>query len=493
VITGNTLIERGWPEGRPIGLALAAARELRAAGLDDEAILRRLDAAREGRATAAAGDPALAPLVRELERVRNGPTEEPVREEPLPYRVWGRELIEENTTDQMQSAMRLPVTVGGALMPDAHLGYGLPVGGVLATEGAVIPWAVGVDIACRMRLSVFDVDPGVLDERREALAEILLRNTNFGAGSKYKEGRRPGHEVLDDPAWEATPFLRGLKDTARAQLGTSGSGNHFVEWGVFEALGEAGEAGEGVEGVRAEGEKSAFVPGREYLALLSHSGSRGVGFKIANRYSAVAKDKHPKLDRRFADLSWLNLDSEEGEEYWVSMNLAGRFASANHTVIHEKVARALAEDALATVENHHNFAWREEVDGREAIVHRKGATPAGAGVLGVIPGSMGDPGYVVRGRGNAASLNSASHGAGRLMSRTRALASIPEADWRSYLENRGVSLIGGSLDEAPQAYKSIEQVVAMQGDLVDLVGRFSPRIVRMDTAGAPRRTKKGRP
>jgi len=245
--------------------------------------------------------------------------------------------------------------------------------------------------------------------------------------------------------------------------------------------------------VSAEGEERAFVPGRKYLALLSHSGSRGVGFKIANRYSGMAKEKHPKLDRRFADLSWLDLDSEEGEEYWVSMNLAGRFASANHAVIHEKVARALAEDALATVENHHNFAWREEVDGREAIVHRKGATPAGAGVLGVIPGSMGDPGYVVRGRGNSASLNSASHGAGRLMSRTGALASIPESDWRGYLEEKGVTLIGGSLDEAPQAYKSIERVVAMQGDLVDLVGRFSPRIVRMDAAGAPRRTKKGRP
>jgi len=284
-----------------------------------------------------------------------------LHDEPLPYGVWGADLIEPNTTAQMEGAMRLPVSVGGALMPDAHLGYGLPVGGVLATEGAVIPWAVGVDIACRMRLSVFDVSAETIEDRRDDLAEVLLRNTNFGAGGKFKEGRRPEHEVLDDPAWEATPFLRGLKDTGRPQLCTSGSGNHFVEWGVFEALGEAGDAA-AEEGVREEGTEGVFVPGRRYLALLSHSGSRGVGFKIANRYSRIAKQKHPKLDKSVADLAWLDLDGEEGEEYWLSMSLAGRFASANHAVIPDKVAEVLGEDIAAKVENHHNYAWREVVE-----------------------------------------------------------------------------------------------------------------------------------
>ena len=234
------------------------------------------------------------------------------------------------------------------------------------------------------------------------------------------------------------------------------------------------------------------MPGRKYLALLSHSGSRGVGFKIANRYSKIAKAKHPKLHKSVADLAWLDLTSEEGEEYWISMNLAGRFASANHAVIHDKVAEALGEDVLAKVENHHNFAWKEETGGKEAIVHRKGATPAGPGVMGVIPGSMGDPGYVVRGRGNEDSINSASHGAGRLMSRTAAFKSIPEERWRSYLADKGVTLIGGSVDEAPQAYKDIGAVVGLQGDLVDLVGRFTPKIVRMDSGGKPRRRKKNR-
>jgi len=480
VITGKDLIERGWPQDKVIGIALETAEKLRDRGMDEDAILRELEKARVTPATEV--DEALTPLASEWENIRAAedvPADE-LREEPLTYGLWGPDLIEKNTMAQMEGAMRLPVSVGGALMPDAHLGYGLPVGGVLATEDAVIPWAVGVDIACRMRLSVFDMTPDLLDERRDDLADVLLRNTNFGAGSKYKEGRRPEHEVLDDPAWETTRFLKGLKDTGRAQLGTSGSGNHFVEWGVFEAL------------ESEEDEESAFEAGQKYLALLSHSGSRGVGFKIANRYSRIAKEKHPKLHKNVADLAWLDLTSEEGEEYWLSMNLAGCFASANHAVIHDKVARAIGEDVLTKVENHHNFAWKEKVGGNEAIVHRKGATPAGVGVMGVIPGSMGDPGYVVRGRGNEDSINSASHGAGRTMSRSQAFKSIPEERWKSYLAEKGVTLIGGSVDEAPQAYKDIGAVINLQGNLVDLVGRFTPKIVRMDSGGKPRRRKKNR-
>ncbi len=494
MVSGKDLIERGWPQGRTIGLALAAAERLHSRGMEDDEILRELEKVRA--APDSASDAALESLARELTGIREADAaalEDALRDEALPYGVWGADLIEAGTTAQMEGAMRLPVSVGGALMPDAHLGYGLPVGGVLATEGAVIPWAVGVDIACRMRLSIFEMPPEVVDEKRDALADVLLRNTNFGAGSKFKEARRPEHEVLEDPAWEATSFLKGLKDTGRAQLGTSGSGNHFVEWGVFEALGGIGDArAEPDEGVRQEGAEGAFEPGRRYLALLSHSGSRGVGFKIANRYSKIAKEKHPRLEGSVADLAWLDLGSEEGEEYWLSMQLAGRFASANHAVIHDKVSKALGEDVLAKVENHHNFAWKERVEGREAIVHRKGATPAGMGVMGVIPGSMGDPGYVVRGRGDERSLNSAAHGAGRLMSRSAAFKSLSEERWREYLAERGVTLIGGSLDEAPMAYKDIEAVVGLQGDLVDLVGRFTPKIVRMDAGGKPWGKKKRR-
>ncbi|NOH03183.1 MAG: hypothetical protein HND47_15085 [Chloroflexi bacterium] len=162
------------------------------------------------------------------------------------------------------------------------------------------------------------------------------------------------------------------------------------------------------------------------------------------------------------------------------MELAGKFASANHYVIHHRVAKAVGLKEAAVVENHHNFAWREKLpDGREVIVHRKGATPAGVGVLGVIPGAMGDAGYVVRGRGVKESLESASHGAGRQMSRKAALNSISKRERDEYLKQRGVTLLGGGLDESPQAYKPIDEVIAAQHDLVEVVGKFTPKIVRM--------------
>ncbi|HEY3290808.1 MAG TPA: RtcB family protein, partial [Anaerolineae bacterium] len=192
------------------------------------------------------------------------------------------------------------------------------------------------------------------------------------------------------------------------------------------------------------------------------------------------REIHPELDKSTAYLGWLNLSSEAGQEYWLSMELAGRFAAANHRIIHQRIAKALGLNAAAVVENHHNFAWRERMaDGREVIVHRKGATPASPGVLGVIPGSMGDPGYVVRGLGSVEGLNSAAHGAGRQMSRTRALESITRKMRDDYLREKGVTLLAGGLDESPQAYKRINDVIAAQADLVEIVGRFKPRIVLM--------------
>ncbi|MDQ2744653.1 MAG: RtcB family protein, partial [Chloroflexota bacterium] len=347
-----------------------------------------------------------------------------------------------------------------ALLPDAHQGYGLPIGGVLATENSVIPYAVGVDIACRMRLSVYPIDPAVLDRDRPRFRQALLGHTYFGPGVSNPE--RPSHAVLDDAAWKETRFLRGLQSIATRQLGTSGSGNHFVEFGELEVT--RGNLG--------------VIPGR-YLALLSHSGSRRVGHQIATQYSKVAMERHKNLDREASHLAWLPLDSEEGQEYWIGMELAGRFASANHWVIHPAVAAALGLEEVVAVENYHNFAWKEIHQGREVIVHRKGATPAGAGVLGVIPGSMADPGYVVRGKGLASSLHSASHGAGRIMSRTAAFKSISAESRNAYLQDRGVELLSGGLDEAPQAYKRIEQVIALQEDLIDILGTFRPRLVRM--------------
>ncbi len=392
-----------------------------------------------------------------------------LHEAPHPYPIWGREHIDDGSLAQMNAAMRLPVSVAGALMPDAHVGYGLPIGGVLATDGVVIPYAVGVDIACRMRMTIFPESAIVMGQQPGRFEKALTEQTRFGAGSTFDKYDRSEHPVMDDPDWDATRQLKSLKDKGYAQLGTSGSGNHFVEWGEFSL--EADDA-------------ALNLKRGKYLALLSHSGSRGVGYSIANYYSDVAKHMH-HLPKEVQHLGWLPLEKEIGQEYWLSMELAGRYAAANHEVIHRRVAKAAGLKPAASIENHHNFAWKEpyiDDDGNQhkVIVHRKGATPAGQGVMGIIPGSMGDAGYVVRGRGVNASLNSASHGAGRKFSRRQAKQTITVNEQKTYLKERGVKLIGGDLDEAPQAYKSIDEVIAAQSDLVDIVGRFSPRVVRMD-------------
>lgn len=469
IVTGKILKLNGWPDGKIIGIAKDAAAYLLDSGLDRDSVLARLSAVRANPGAFLA-DAILSDLAGECLRLNQPREQSPaeLRGQPLPYPIWGRENIDDQSLAQMDNAMRLPISVAGALMPDAHVGYGLPIGGVLATENAVIPYAVGVDIACRMRLSLYEVSPHLLGQKPALFENALWDQTAFGMGAEWNGNRRADHPVLDDPAWDATRLLHTLHENAAKQLGTSGTGNHFVEWGVF----------------HLHEQMFGLQPG-EYLALLSHSGSRSVGFKIADRYSKLAMDKHPHLDKSVRHLAWLSLDSEEGQEYWLSMELAGRFASANHFIIHRRVAEAVGLKEAAVVENHHNFAWRERLpDGREVIVHRKGATPAGVGVLGVIPGSMGDAGYLVKGLGVAESLQSASHGAGRMMSRKAALNAIPKSARDSYLRERGVTLLGGGMDESPQAYKPIDTIIAAQHDLVEVIGRFTPRIVRMaDEAG----------
>ncbi len=467
MITGKILKRRGWREGKIIGLAKEVAAQLESQGLERDEILDRLDQVK-ARPRDFLDDSLMTDLAKECGRREQGEAvmaAETIRPKPFSYRVWGEEYIDRGSFDQMDNAMRLPISVMGALMPDAHVGYGLPIGGVLATDNVVIPYAVGVDIACRMRLSIYDVSPILIGQKRGQFENSLWDQTQFGIGAEWKGSRRAQHKVLDDDAWNETGLLKSLHSIAYSQLGTSGTGNHFVEWGTFKLF---------------EDDPKLNLKAGEYLSLLSHSGSRGVGFKIADYYSRLAQKIHPNLDKSARHLAWLSLDSEEGLEYWLSMELAGRFASANHYVIHHRVAEAVGLKEIAYVENHHNFAWRENLpDGRQAIVHRKGATPAGKGVFGVIPGSMGDAGYVVRGRGIPESLNSASHGAGRQMSRKAAINSITKTVRDSYLRERGITLLGGGLDESPQAYKRIDEIIAAQNDLVDVVGKFTPKIVRM--------------
>lgn len=388
------------------------------------------------------------------------------RETLAPWRQWGSGL-EPEAVKQMANACALPVAVAGALMPDAHVGYGLPIGGVLGTENAVIPYAVGVDIACRMKMTVFDRKANTLGGMKDRLANVLEAETRFGMGCEFKQRR--SHDVMDDD-WGVSPVTQRLRDKAWAQLGTSGSGNHFVEFGAFT--------------VRQP--ELGLAPG-EYLALLSHSGSRGTGAQVCQHYSRIAMDRHRELPKELKHLAWLSLSDAAGQEYWAAMNLMGRYAAANHALIHKHIARKLGAEVILDIENHHNFAWKERhiVNGeeRELIVHRKGATPAGNGVLGIIPGSMASPGFLVRGKGERESLHSASHGAGRVMSRTKALQSFTWSAVKKLLAERDVTLLSAGLDEVPGVYKDIGQVMSAQTDLVDVLGRFDPKLVKMCPAG----------
>jgi tRNA-splicing ligase RtcB len=406
-----------------------------------------------------AADPCFGRLAREAMDAANFS-----RPAPIGYQVWG-EQIDDACRSQMTQACGLPMAVGAALMPDAHVGYGLPIGGVLALENAVVPYAVGVDIGCRMKLSVLDIPPAQLTDNFHRFKSALDKGTRFGVGSVHE--RPQTHEVMDAD-WTVTRITREHRDKAWRQLGTSGSGNHFVEFGLF---------------TLAQRDDELALDAGEYVALLSHSGSRGTGAAVCDTYSNIARGRLPKRYEDLGRLAWLEMNDEAGQEYWSAMNLMGDYAAANHHVIHRLVSQIVGGRIIAGVENHHNFAWKEVHGGREVIVHRKGAMPADTGVLGVIPGSMADPAFIVRGKGNVASLKSAAHGAGRRMSRT---AARDKYSWRAVqkdLEAKGVRVLSAGADEVPYAYKNILDVMREQEDLIETVARFDPKIVKMSDDG----------
>ena len=457
MIRGKDLKRIGFIEGKALGLALQIVeKEYSALSIMEKlALLKRV---LENPASYL-NDTRLSPLALALQKPGDGTIA--LNIEPKSYQIYGAEAIEEGALSQMETAMKLPVTVAGALMPDAHQGYGLPIGGVLATRNTVIPFGVGVDIGCRMCMTLYDLPSNVLEKKKEDFKKMLINNTKFGQ-STFKKPKDDA--IMEREEFSALSIAQEMKKRAWQQLGSSGGGNHFVEFGIVEVFSSVNEFN--------------VAPG-VYVALLSHSGSRGLGANIARHYTRIAMDTC-KLPQEAKHLAWLDLDTEAGEEYWLAMNLAGDYASACHHQIHERMAIGLRETPIAMIENHHNFAWREKDSfGNDIIVHRKGATPAGIGVLGIIPGSMASPGFIVRGKGLAASINSASHGAGRLMSRTKAKQTILPGHVNKALKQAGVELIGSGLDEAPMAYKDIHQVMAYQKELVEVLGTFMPKIVRM--------------
>lgn len=379
----------------------------------------------------------------------------------VPYQIFGDEISDE-AKNQLYTGLKLPVAVQGALMPDAHSGYGLPIGGVLAIKNAVIPYGVGMDIGCRMSLSILDTPISYLDGAKDKYIKALNEHTKFGMNEVHKSTGES--EIFDRDIFNLIPILKRLKPKAIKQLGSSGGGNHFVEFGEVEIC---------------EYNNFLGLPKGKYLGLLSHSGSRGFGAEIAQYYSRIAVEQCP-LPKEAQNFAWLDLDSHLGIEYWTAMNLAGDYASACHDDIHKRLVKAVGGRVKARIENHHNFAWKEIHNGEEVIVHRKGATPAHENVLGLIPGSMTSKGFIVRGLGNPDSINSASHGAGRAFSRGECRRIFTESAIREELKLKKVSLIGGNTEEAPMAYKDINSVMNAQTDLVEILGTFQPKIVRMD-------------
>ncbi|MBW8362460.1 MAG: RtcB family protein [Kaistella sp.] len=379
----------------------------------------------------------------------------------VPHRIFGTDISDE-ARNQLYTSLKLPVSVQGALMPDAHSGYGLPIGGVLALDNAVIPYGVGMDIGCRMSLSILDTPVSYLDGAKDKYEKALTEHTKFGMSEIHKS--HIDHEIFERDTFDLIPVLKRLKGKAIKQMGSSGGGNHFVEFGEVEITEEDEQIG---------------LPKGKYLGILSHSGSRGLGAEIAQYYSRVAADQCP-LPKEAQNFAWLDMDSHLGLEYWTAMNLAGDYAAACHNDIHRRLVKAVGGRVKARIENHHNFAWKEIHNGKEVIVHRKGATPAHEDELGIIPGSMTAKGFIVRGKGHPDSLKSASHGAGRAFSRGECRKRFTQNDIKNELKLKKVTLIGGNAEEAPMAYKNINEVMNAQTDLVDILGTFQPRIVRMD-------------
>ena len=385
--------------------------------------------------------------------------------------------IEESALSQLRTTKTHPAVRAAALMADHHKGYAVPIGGVVAYEDAISPAGVGYDIACGNKAVLTDMPGGEARARVGQIMDDIVSTISFGMGRKNAE--RVDHELFDDPAW---PVLRSLnlRDKAAAQLGTVGSGNHYVD---------------------------LFVDELDRVWVGAHFGSRGLGHGIA---TWALKEGGARDGMDVAPLV-LSTDSELGTDYLAAMHLAGRYAYAGRDWVCDRVVKILGARKLDEVHNHHNFAWLENHFGEEVWVVRKGATPAFPGQRGFVGGSMGDDAVILEGINSAGdpqaaavnqevALFSTVHGAGRVMSRTAARGRrmrvgrqwvddpkhpgrISRDDMHSWIAKRRVVLRGADTDEAPQAYKRLPDVLRHHAGTIRVLHTLSPIGVAMAGPG----------
>lgn len=375
--------------------------------------------------------------------------------------VWGSP-VDEGALNQIQNCARTADKV--ALMADHHKGYAVPIGGVVAYTDRVSPSGVGYDIACGNKAVL--TDACVFDVQKDiaVIMDDVFRIISFGVGQKNEE--RVDHELFDDPTW-LHPAVAPLKEMARQQLGTVGSGNHYVD---------------------------IFADEQDRIWIGNHFGSRGLGHKTAT-YFLKAGGASDGMD---VDPLVIDANSPLGADYLACMMLAGRYAYAGRDWVCERVCRILGASALEEVHNHHNFAWREKHSGVDMWVVRKGATPAFPGQRGFVGGSMGDLSVIIEGVASeldGLSLNSTVHGAGRVMGRMEAkgkydrktgeckrLGKVTQQMMDEWITREGVELRGAGLDESPHCYKRLPEVLAEHSDSIRVLHTLQPIGVAM--AGA---------
>lgn len=379
-----------------------------------------------------------------------------IRDTKPPHKVVGIPGIDidPNALEQFYTALSIAPVSRAALMADAHHGYSLPIGGVVEYNGAVFPGGVGYDIGCQVNLSILDMPVDFMEKNRESLMKIMVEHSYLGLGATRTAEQRADHVIMDDPRWDDfTPYNLNI---AQHQLGTLGSGNHFVDLMVV---------------------RHRTNPDDPAVGLLTHGGSRKTGHTIAGKYMKLAekatRDKYLKVPKGYG---WLDINTDLGEEYYNMMELMVGYACANHQIVHEEIIAAMGTDTTGVLTSIHNFAV-EEAPG--FFMHRKGATPLGKGKMGLIPGSSGSLSYIVQGLGNEECLNSSSHGAGRRFSRSQAKKLFKQDEFDITMSD--IKYHGVAHDEGITAYKDINRVIELQVEakILEPLAAMEPRIVVM--------------